>query len=93
MKDYALTEEGHYINDEKDGKWVDYLPGGIMPAVITNYKDGKLDGLMTQFGRRGEKVSEAVYKNGVKEGKFRMFDANGKIIIEKNYAKGQELRP
>jgi antitoxin component YwqK of YwqJK toxin-antitoxin module len=48
---------------------------------------------MTQFGRRGEKISESEYKNGLKEGKFRMFDATGKIILEKNYAKGQELRP
>jgi len=92
MKDYALTEEGHYINDEKDGKWVDYLPGGLLPAVITNYKEGKLEGLMIQYGRRSEKISESEYKNGVKEGKFRMFDVNGKIILEKTYSKGQEVR-
>ena len=68
------------------------MPGGVLPVVITNYKEGKLEGLMIQYGRRGEKISESEYKNGVKEGKFRMFDANGKIILEKTYTKGQEVR-
>jgi antitoxin component YwqK of YwqJK toxin-antitoxin module len=76
----------------KHGTWTAYLPGGILPAVISNYKVGKLDGLMVEYGRNGEKISETNYSNGLKNGKLKMFDKKGKVILEKTYENGQEIR-
>jgi uncharacterized protein len=92
QKDYQLTETGNYYNDLKDGIWTAYLPGGKVPAFITNYKKGELDGLMIEFGRGGEKISETSYSKGVKNGKMKLFDKKGKVILEKEFTNGIEKR-
>lgn len=45
---------GISIKKSKDGSWVE-----------AHYKDGKLDGNMTFFGKDGRKRSRLVYKSGV----------------------------
>jgi len=92
QKDFQLTETGQYVNDLKDGTWTAYLPGGKVPAFITNYKKGELDGLMIEFGRGGEKISETSYSKGIKNGKMKLFDKKGKVILEKEFNNGIEKR-
>lgn len=92
QKDFQLTEKGQFKNDLKTGKWVAYFPGGILPAVITNYKNGTLDGVMIEFGKKGEKISESTYSKGLKNGKFKVFDKSGKVILEKKYVNGIEQK-
>lgn len=87
-KDFKMTEAGKYKNGEKDGQWIDYYPGGKIPAVISTYKNGKLDGPMREYGRRGELISEVNYKDGMKHGFLRTFDKRGKVLTEKEYEYG-----
>ena len=47
---------------------------------------------MIEYGRGGEKISETSYSKGVKNGKMKMFDKKGKIILEKEFVNGIEKR-
>jgi antitoxin component YwqK of YwqJK toxin-antitoxin module len=91
QKDYKRTEQGTYKNGEKDGEWIAYYPGGKIPNNITHFKDGKLNGLMAEYDRKGALISECFYKNGLRDGTFRMYDKNGKVIVEKEFKEGQQV--
>lgn len=91
-KDDSKMEEGNYKNDEKHGEWKAFFEGGESPAVISNYKKGELHGLMTEYGRKREKISETHYKLGVKQGSMKLYDKQGKIKLEKEFQNGQQVK-
>jgi antitoxin component YwqK of YwqJK toxin-antitoxin module len=90
--DYQLKAKGQYKDGLKNGTWYDYYPGGVIPTYITQYKKGKLHGVMKEFGRRGNLHSEIHYKNGLKDGWFLIFDNSGKITVQKMFSNGVEVR-
>ena len=90
-KDFKKTEEGDYRNGKKDGEWIAYYPGARIPAVISNYKEGELNGVMKQFDRRGNLLQEVDYKDGLKHGKFILYDKKGKPIVTKTFEYGMEV--
>jgi antitoxin component YwqK of YwqJK toxin-antitoxin module len=90
--DYRLKAKGQYKNGMKEGTWYDYYPGGEIPTYLTQYKKGKLHGVMKEFGRRGELFSEIHYKHGLKDGWFLIFDKNGKVSVQKMFSGGVEVR-
>ena len=89
-KDYQLTETGTYKDGEKDGEWIAYYPGGRTPAVVSNYKNGKLNGAMKQYDKRGKLLQEMEFKNGVKDGRFVIYDKKGGVLKEKFFKEGNE---
>jgi len=90
-KDFKPTEEGEYKNGKKEGEWIAYYPGGKIPAVVSNYKDGELDGWMRQYSRRGKLLQEMEYKEGLKHGVFRIYDKKGKVVVEKKFEYGMQI--
>ncbi len=90
-KDFKKTEEGNFKEGEKDGEWIAYYPGGRIPAVISHYKKGELNGMMQQFDRKGALLQEMEYKDGLKHGKFVMYDKKGKVISEKKFQNGMQV--
>lgn len=92
QKDFKKTEEGIYKNDKKDGVWKAYYPGGKIVAVLTNYKEGKLSGVMRQYDQRGNILNETEYKEGVKHGTMKIFDKKGKVMKQKDFEYGQEKK-
>lgn len=91
QKDFKLTEKGTYKEGEKHGEWIAYYPGGRMPAVVSNYKEGKLEGTMKQYDKRGKLLQEMDYKDGVKHGRFILYDKRGKIVQEFQYSEGMRV--
>lgn len=91
-KDLEKTEEGNYKKGEKDGPWIAYHPGGYTVAVITEYKDGILEGSMSTFDRKGRIVQLAEYKDGVRHGRFVIYDRNEDVLYEKKFAFGYEVK-
>ncbi|MFM7859232.1 MAG: toxin-antitoxin system YwqK family antitoxin, partial [Flammeovirgaceae bacterium] len=89
-KDFGKTEEGDYKEGMKEGEWIAYHPGGKVPAVISNYKNGELNGVMKQFDRRGKLLQEMEYKDGLKHGKFLVYDKKGGVLVEKTFENGME---
>ncbi len=91
-KDYAKTEEGKYKNGKKNGTWTAYHPGGRIPAVVTQYKNGNLHGIMRQFDKRGRIQQEMQFKDGLKHGVFIIYDKNGKALVKKLFINGAEKK-
>jgi len=93
-KDYKLTEEGMFKNGKKHGLWIAYHPGGRLPAVTSEYKEGRLHGFVREYDFKGGKVlrSETQYKDGVKHGKMTIFDKRGKKVAEKYFDNGTEVK-
>lgn len=90
-KDFKITEEGDYKEGQKDGEWIAYHPGGRVPAVVSNYKDGQLNGTMKTYDRRGDLLQEADYQDGVKHGRFIVYDKRGNVLKEMKFEYGMQV--
>ncbi len=90
--DFQIKAKGLYKNGVKQGTWYDYYPGGVVPTIISEYKNGKLHGTFKQLGRRGEVMHEISYKDGLKDGLFTIYTPNGQIAVQKMFSKGREMR-
>lgn len=90
--DYKIKESGRFRSGNKTGKWVNFYPGGVVPAVSSNFKNGKLHGVFCQYDRRGNKMNEIHYKNDLKDGWFIVYGKNGNILVKKMFKKGHELQ-
>jgi len=62
-----------------------------MPAVVSQYKNGKLDGNMKTYSRRGKLMQESDYKDGLKHGKFIVYGKRGEVIKELKFSEGMQI--
>lgn len=90
--DFAIKASGTYKKGKKNGTFIDYYPGGVVPTIVAQYKEGNLDGLFQQFSRRGNIRHQIEYKNNLKDGAFLIFNESGKVIVRKSFYKGREIR-
>ena len=90
--DYTLKASGVYKKGKKNGTFIDYYPGGVVPTIVAQYKNGKLNGLFQQFGRQGGIRHQIKYNDGKKNGSFLIFNANGKLMIRKEFSNGLEVK-
>ena len=75
-------------NKPYSGDAVEFWPNGQKKEEAT-YKDGKLDGLETQWYESGQKVYEVTYKDGEEDGLEVWWHENGHKNIESKYQKGK----
>ena len=73
------------------GVYITTYPNGHKRSE-RNYKDGKLDGLVTSWTwyENGQKESEGNYKDGKQEGLETLWDENGQKESESNYKDGKK---
>lgn len=72
----------------KHGEEVLYYQNGKV-AQKANYSDGKKDGLYQIFSQKGVLIYEAWYRNGLLDGKSKLFNVtNGNIKSEMNFNNG-----
>lgn len=90
--DYKLKETGRFASGNKVGKWINFYPGGVVPAVVSNFRKGLLHGVFCQYDRRGNKMNEIHYKKGLKDGLFIVYGKNGAPIVKKMFKSGHELQ-
>lgn len=57
--------------------------------VEIHFKDGKLNGLSSEWAKNGKKVLETNYQNGLQEGMEKNWYASGKKKTELNYSNGK----
>jgi Uncharacterized protein conserved in bacteria len=55
-----------------------------------NYIDGKEDGLVIGYYNDGQLEYSEIYKNGIQNGPFEWFHANGKISTRGNFRDGEK---
>lgn len=90
-EDFRIRSKGVYKKGLKHGTWLDFYPGGLVPMVLAQYKNGNLHGMMRRYDRRGTLLSEINFKKGRKDGWFLVFSSNGQIKIRKFYSNGVEV--
>ena len=76
-----IVEEGHYVNNEKDGEWTTL---NSSEKITQNYSKGKLNGAYEKYD--GTVLRESgQYVEGMKNGEWKNFDYYGKLLELKNY--------
>jgi len=90
--DFTLKATGMYKKGKKNGTFIDYYPGGVVPTIVAQYKNGKLNGLFQQFSRQGIIRHQIQYKEGLKNGSFLIFNSSGQVVVRRDFSNGIELR-
>jgi len=88
QKEYEYYENEHGAK-VKNGVCKTFLPGGELEE-ISNYIDGKQNGLMTTFYKSGSPYIEVMLKDDIKHGEGKVYYENGEISIIANYKEGEK---
>ncbi|WP_347065416.1 hypothetical protein [Flavobacterium sp. WV_118_3] len=82
-------EIGRLINGEKTGIWKFFNNDNIL-VKVSNYNNGKLDGVTTSYYLTGSVYSVGYYKNGIPSGNMSVFYEDGKLNFSDNYHNGKK---
>lgn len=75
-----------------NGKWIQYHYDKQYVTRVTNYKDGKENGLSQTFREDGKLWSEVNYIDGKREGKEIIYNRDGSIFGEVFYENDREIK-
>ncbi len=75
-----ISAEGKYVNGLKAGQWKYYFYTGE-PSETEIYKDGKLQGIDTQFNEDGTLDKTIMFKDGVVDGETKIYGDNGNLAV------------
>ena len=80
-----------YQNNEPYSGWLKNMYDSGQVEELVQAKDGKPDGLMTEWHENGQKSVEATYKDGEKHGPIRGWHENGQKLAEVTFKDGEEV--
>ena len=80
---------GNLLNGEKEGKWKFYFHSNGKKQFDENWKDGKRDGLFTQWYENGKKKLEGTYTDGELDGLWTWWFENGQKKEEGTFKDGK----
>ena len=81
-----LMAEGKYINRQKDSTWLYYSDIDSCLIATEEYKRGVLDGKSISYYPKTKQPAQILnYKNGLKNGEFKKFFQDGKLMTEGTY--------
>lgn len=72
----------YYVSEDPNDK-------RLLPAKVSNYKNGVLEGEVIEYFESGTIKSKCTYVNGAKEGQYVINHPNGKMMILERYKKGE----
>ena len=87
FQDSTVAERLTYINDIKQGEWIQYYPSGKV-LLKSNYSDGKINGKFEIWFENGTIEYSGQYKNDSKDGLWIIFNDNGTIKYKLEYLSG-----
>lgn len=79
-----ILEEGNYVDDKKDGIWIDNYSSGELYSKM-NYINDEKEGTGNFYYKSGAVSQEGKYVKGKKSGVWVNYEENGKIASEINY--------
>lgn len=88
--DGIRAEEGTLIDGKKSGAWIEYYTKDGRVKSITNYANGKKNGLQIQLSDRGQTTAEGYYKDDKRHGKQSTFKFGSRLVKEVEYNMGIE---
>ncbi len=83
-----VTEEGEVLNGAKTGAWISYYPSEGRVKRITNYINGKKNGLHMTFSGRGHVELQCFYTEDQLDGPYMTFRNSSRKKIETTYKMG-----
>jgi len=88
-KDGFLVSEGKLdYNMKKFGLWKEYNKQGVV-IIECHYHKNKRHGLYVSYYDNGNILCKGWYKEDLKDGEFRLFNENEKLILTQTYFKGK----
>ncbi len=81
---------GNIVNGKKEGKWVSFYHSTGKKMFEYNFKNGKVDGLNTQWYENGQKELERTFKDGKRDGTCREYYEDGQKMYEGTYKNGNK---
>ena len=78
-----------YQNNEPYSGWAKNMYDSGQVEGLGQAKDGKPDGLMTEWHENGQKKIEVIYKDGEEHGPFRGWHENGQKAVEATMKDGK----
>jgi antitoxin component YwqK of YwqJK toxin-antitoxin module len=85
--DSTLAEIMTYVNDSKEGEWLQYYPNGSI-FLKSNYSDGMLNGKFEVWYEDGKPEFSGAYKNNLREGTWLIYNEDGTLKYQLNYVSG-----
>ena len=90
VKPFKKVYVGNLLNGKKEGKWVSYYHSTGRKSHEHNFKNGKKDGLNTEWYENGKKSYEGNWKNGKENGVVTTWYENGQKRTESTWKNGKE---
>lgn len=84
-----MVEEGELLNNKKSGTWVTYFPESGRVKTITNYINGKKNGIYLELNDRGSAEIQCNYVDDTYHGKWIKFKYGSRMEKEINYNMGK----
>jgi len=84
----AIVLEGNYINNKREGTWIEYYPNGKKKSELI-YWDDVPDGLCKTFYPDGKICTELNYANSLPKGVGKTFYPDGKLWTEFTWKNGR----
>ncbi len=86
----SLFAEGKYVNQQKDGLWLYYSEPDHKLIAREQYKDGEMHGEnLTYYAETGEILESTHYEEGMKNGPYKKYFPDGKLMTEGKYLNDQ----
>jgi antitoxin component YwqK of YwqJK toxin-antitoxin module len=79
-KHAVLIADGFYLNGKKHGTWREYYDETGAVTIEETYQHGIQHGPYTSFYPNGQVCSEGQFRNGLREGIFKIYDEHGNNI-------------
>ncbi len=83
-----VTASGLYRNQQREGSWVEYYPGGLTKS-ITTYINGKKEGVALEFNDNGQLSKRSNFHLDQLDGDYREF--NYTTVKEERFYKNGKL--
>jgi antitoxin component YwqK of YwqJK toxin-antitoxin module len=68
-----------------------FFEGGGRKVVI-NYKNGKRNGIMTEYNANGTVKETGKYVNDMREGEFKFYDVRGNLLSSRRFSKDKVVK-
>ena len=80
-----------YHDNKPYSGWGKMIHDSGQVQALSQFKDGKPDGLWTSWHENGQKVKEGIWKDGKPDGPYTEWHENGQKAIEVTFKDGEEV--
>jgi hypothetical protein len=91
MESLEERDDLAYQDNKPYSGWAKMIHDSGQAQALSQFKDGKLDGLFTVWADNGQKVKEGILKDGKQHGSYTEWHENGQKATEVTFKDGEEV--